>query len=224
VTPAELTGRARTHIVELTDPVCALHVHAVAAFQNLCDAARLAGFDVRAISSFRDFTRQIAIWNGKFRGEKPLYGADGQALDALQMSPSERVGAILLWSALPGASRHHWGTDLDLIDARAIPPGYRVQLTTQEFAPAGPFAPMSEWLETEAERFGFFRPFRGILSGVRPEPWHFSFAPVAEHARRALSPAVLREALADAPLSGKEEVLARIDELHSRYVAAIDWP
>jgi len=59
---------------------------------------------------------------------------------------------------------------------------------------------------------------------VEPEPWHFSFAPIAENARRALTPAVLREAIVAAPLLGKEEVLARLDELHTRYVASIDWP
>jgi len=39
-----------------------------------------------------------------------------------------------------------------------------------------------------------------------------------------LSPDVLQRAIAEAPLLGKEEVLARLDELHARYVAAIDWP
>jgi LAS superfamily LD-carboxypeptidase LdcB len=224
VTPAELTGRARSHIVELTDPTCTLHAHTVVPFLSLRRAALAAGFDLKAISSFRDFDRQIAIWNGKFNGEKPLYDARGQALDASQMSSSERVAAILMWSALPGTSRHHWGTDVDLIDAGAIAPDYRVQLIAQEFAPAGPFAPLSEWLETEAERFGFFRPFRGVLSGVQPEPWHFSFAPVAENARRALTPGVLRAALAHAPLLGRDLVMAQLDELHARYVAAIDWP
>jgi LAS superfamily LD-carboxypeptidase LdcB len=224
VTPGELTGRARTHIVELTDPACALHVHTVVPFMNLRRAARAAGFDLKPQSSFRDFDRQIAIWNGKYCGERPLYDAHGRPLEVSQLSPSERIAAILLWSALPGTSRHHWGTDVDLIDAAAIAPDYRVQLTPQEFSPAGPFAALSEWLETEAERFGFFRPFRGVLSGVQPEPWHFSFAPVAENARRALSPAVLRSALADAPLLGADEVMAQLDQLHARYVAAIDWP
>ncbi len=230
MTPAELTGRARTHIVESTDPGCALHRHTVVPFLNLRRAALADGFDLSAQSSFRGFDRQIEIWNGKFKGERPLYDAQGRPIDALRLAPAERVEAILLWSALPGASRHHWGTDVDLIDAGAIAPGYRVQLNAAEFAPAspsspaGPFFPLSAWLERHASRFGFFRPFRGVLSGVQPEPWHFSFAPVAENARRALRPEVLRGALLDAPLMGKEEVLAQIDELHARYVAAIDWP
>ena len=153
-----------------------------------------------------------------------MVDATGMALLAGEMSGPERVEAILLWSALPGASRHHWGTDIDLIDGNAIPAGYRVQLTPQEFAAPGPFAALGRWLEAHAAKFGFFRPFRGVLSGVAPEPWHFSFAPIADPARRGLTPGVLRAALEAAPLLGKEHVLARLDELHARYVAAIDLP
>jgi LAS superfamily LD-carboxypeptidase LdcB len=224
VNDGELTGRVRTHIADVPEPECTLHRHVVAPFLNLRRAALADGFDPVAISSFRDFSRQLSIWNGKFLGEKPALDASGNPIDVRELSPLQRVEAILLWSALPGASRHHWGTDIDLIDRNATPPGYRVQLTQEEFAPAGPFAPLADWLETNAARFGFFRPFRGVLSGVRPEPWHFSFAPVAENARRSLTPAVLHNAIAAAPLLGKEQVLERIDELHARYVAAIDWP
>jgi hypothetical protein len=79
-------------------------------------------------------------------------------------------------------------------------------------------------LDANAARFGFFRPFRGVLSGVQPEPWHYSFAPVAENARRDLTPEVLRSALASAALLGKQQVLAQLDELHARFVTSIDWP
>jgi LAS superfamily LD-carboxypeptidase LdcB len=224
VTPAELTGRARTHLVEVADPPCWLHAHAVAPFLNLRRAAAAEHFDLVPASSYRDFARQLAIWNAKFDGTAPLYDPSGRALDGARLPPGERIEAILHWSALPGASRHHWGTDLDLIDRNAVGPEYRVQLTAGEFASPGPFAPLSEWLRANAERFGFFRPFRGVLSGVQPEAWHFSFAPVAEPARRALSAAVLREALREAPLSGRGHVLERLEELHARYVASIDWP
>jgi LAS superfamily LD-carboxypeptidase LdcB len=222
--PLELTGRARTHSVALLEPVCTVHVHAAVPFMNLRRAALAAGIDLRPVSSFRDFEHQLSIWNGKFSGERPLYDAAGGLLDVLQLSPAERVEAILRWSALPGASRHHWGTDLDLIDANAIAPGYRVQLTAAEFLPGGPFAALAEWLAVHAARFGFFRPYRGVLSGVQAEPWHYSFAPLGEPARRSLTSSVLRAALIAAPLLGKESVMARLEELHSRYVAAIDWP
>ena len=52
----------------------------------------------------------------------------------------------------------------------------------------------------------------------------YPFAPIAENARRDLSPAVLYKAIEPAPLLGKEQVLAQLDALHARYVASIDWP
>ena len=221
---AELTGRTRTHVVAVPELACTLHCQAVTPFLNLRRAALTAGFDLQPVSGFRDFDRQLSIWNGKFRGERPLYDAAGLPLEAAQLSQPARIDAILQWSALPGASRHHWGTDVDLIDARAVAPDYRVQLNAREFAPHGPFAPLAEWLDLHAAHFGFFRPFRGSMSGVQAEPWHYSWAPLAVSARRTLRPSVLREALLDAPLEGKDQVLERLDELHARYVCAIDWP
>ena len=221
---AELTGQVRTHITDLSEPKCGLHAHVVAPFLSMRRAAAADGIDLAPMSSFRDFSRQLAIWNGKFSGERPMLDAAGRPIEAGTLSETARIDAILLWSALPGASRHHWGTDMDLVDARAIPPGYRVQLTPQEFAPGGPFADLGEWLDAHAARFGFFRPYRGVSSGVAPEPWHYSFAPTAENARRSLSPAVLHKVLTAAPLLGRELVLRRLEELHARYVGTIDWP
>jgi LAS superfamily LD-carboxypeptidase LdcB len=221
---AELTGQARTHISAVADPKCQLHAHVVTPFLNLRRAAQADGFDLVPMSSFRDFARQLTIWNGKWSGERPMYDASGTLLDAASLTPERRIDAILLWSALPGASRHHWGTDLDLVDARAPAPGHEIKLTREEFAPGGPFAKLGQWLNAHAARFGFFRPFQGLRSGVQPEPWHFSFAPVAEQARRNLSPEVLRAAIAGAPLLGKDAVLAQLDELHARYIARIDLP
>jgi LAS superfamily LD-carboxypeptidase LdcB len=224
VNDGELTGQLRSHVVDVSDPPCALHVHVVAPFLNLRRAALADGIHLAPISGFRSFSRQLAIWNGKFSGEKTMLDASGRPIDVNELGSSERIEAILLWSALPGASRHHWGTDIDLIDTQATAPGYRPQLIPQEFAPGGPYAALAEWLDAHAARFGFFRPFRGVLSGVQAEPWHFSFAPVAENARRALTPAVLHKAIAVAPILGKDDILARLDALHSRYVSSIDWP
>lgn len=220
----ELTGQTQSHITAVADPPCLLHAHVVAPFLNLRRAAQAEGFDLAPVSSFRDFTRQLEIWNGKFRGERPLLDAGGTPLDPGTLNPRDRVDAILLWSALPGASRHHWGTDLDLVDRAACDAGHQIKLTPDEFAPGGPFAGLDRWLTKHAPRFGFFRPFQGVRSGVQPEPWHFSFAPIAENARQRLTPQVLRTAIAGAPLLGKELVLEHLEELHARYVAAIDLP
>jgi LAS superfamily LD-carboxypeptidase LdcB len=220
----ELTGRARTHIVDLPDLSCSLH-HAVAGpFRAMRAAAAEAGIDLRAFSSFRDFDRQLAIWNGKARGERELLGPAGEALDARALDEASRVRAILCWSALPGASRHHWGTDLDVMDAAAMPPGYRLQVVPEEYAPAGIFGRLTAWLDENAARFGFYRPYATWRGGVRPEPWHLSHAPTATAALAQFSPAGLQAALAAAELEGRASVADMLTELVGRYVLNVDPP
>ena len=224
MTPAQLTGKSSDHIVALEEPRCEVHAGVEKPLRALIQAARAAGIDLVPASGFRTFERQLTIWNLKFSGQRPLYDASGAALDALSLAPAQRVAAILLWSAVPGASRHHWGTDLDLIDRAAISPGYRVQLVAAEFEAGGPFAKMAAWLGQEAGRFGFFRPYRGALSGVAPEPWHWSYAPIAESARVQLTPDILSSAIQESALLGKGYLLDRLSEVYARFVQAIDPP
>jgi LAS superfamily LD-carboxypeptidase LdcB len=220
--PLELTGRASTHVVEFAQLRCTLHPRAAEAFSEMRGAAARAGFDLTAVSGFRDFTRQVAIWNGKFRGERPLYDRGGRVLARAALRPDECVDTILLWSALPGASRHHWGSDLDVIDRAALPPGHQWHLQQREFAAGGVFARLDGWLAENLAQYGFFRPYTTDRGGVQPEPWHLSFAPLAAPALRALTPALLREAIAASAIDGRDEVLARLDALHTRYVLAVD--
>ena len=49
------------------------------------------------------------------------------------------MAAILVWSALPGASRHHWGTDLDVFDRAVQPPGEPLELLARHYEPGGRF-------------------------------------------------------------------------------------
>jgi hypothetical protein len=59
---------------------------------------------------------------------------------------------------------------------------------------------------------------------VSPEPWHLSFAPLAELCLAALTPALLARVLAESALEGREAVLASLPDLHRRFVAGIDPP
>jgi len=224
MTPEQLTGRDAGHIVDVTDPPCQVHAGSRGALLDLCRAARAAGFDPVVASSFRSFERQLTIWNEKFSGRRAVLDAAGRPLDIAPLDDAARIRAILLWSALPGASRHHWGTDVDLIDRASMPPGYRVQLVGAEFERGGPFEAFHDWLLRHAACFGFFKPYRGILSGVAPEPWHWSHAEIAEPARQRLTPELLLQALESAPILGKEALAARIGELHATYVRDIDRP
>lgn len=218
----ELTGRARTHVVELAEPRCILHYEVVAAFLAMRDAAALDGIDLVARSSFRDFDTQVSIWNRKWAGEKPLYDRDGRLLDRKSIAESDVVDAILCWSAVPGGSRHHWGSDVDVIDAAAVPAGYSVELLPSEYAATGIFARLSAWLDANMRRFGFFRPYSTDRGGVSPEPWHLSYAPVSLPALESLSLSMLRRVLEASSIAGKPHVLARLPEIYTRFLLAVD--
>src|SRR5881394_967902 len=131
--PELLTGRTRSHLSALAEPTCVLHNQVIVPFLAMRAAAAAEGIDLVPFSSFRDFDRQLTIWNGKFRGERPIQDRAGRPLHALALSPAERVEAILWWSALPGASRHHWGTDFDVLDRCAMPEGYKLQVVPAEY-------------------------------------------------------------------------------------------
>jgi LAS superfamily LD-carboxypeptidase LdcB len=220
----ELTGRARGHVVDLTEPPCVLHKEAAAAYVAMRAAAARAGHDLVPVSSFRDFAHQARIWNAKFRGERPMFDGEGRAFDVGTLSDAGKVSAILLWSALPGASRHHWGTEIDVIDRLALPPGYRPHLMPAEYQPGGPFVALNDWLEKHMQEFGFYRPYRTDRGGVRPEPWHLSYAPLSVAATRAVTPDVLSAALDAEEVLGHEVVRARLVEIHERYVSNVDAP
>jgi LAS superfamily LD-carboxypeptidase LdcB len=218
----ELTGQARAHVVELPGAGCTLHRETAPAFLAMRAAAAADGIDLVAFSSFRDFDRQLTIWNEKFQGIRPMQDRAGAPLEALQLTPRERVEAILWWSALPGASRHHWGTDFDVMDLATRPAGYRIQVIPEEYAADGIFAPLTRWLDARMHEFGFFRPYSRDLGGVRPEPWHLSHAPVAERAAAAFKPEFLAAAIANAAIEGRDEILGMLPVFFERYVVNVE--
>jgi len=220
----ELTGRATTHIREALAPGVRLHAGAIDAVSALRVAAAGAGHELEIVSSFRDFARQSGIWNRKFRGEQAVYDRGGQPLEVAAMSGPERVRAILIWSGVPGSSRHHWGTDFDVMDRAAVMPDYRPQLTVAEYTGSGPFVRLNEWLAANLGNYGFFRPYRTDRGGVSPEPWHLSYAPLSVPTLQALTLEVLTEAIEESDIEGREHVLAQLPDIYDRYVVSIDPP
>jgi LAS superfamily LD-carboxypeptidase LdcB len=218
---AALTGRSDAHVVAVPEPACQLHPATATAMRQLRAAAAGHGIDLLPVSSFRSFEHQLRIWNEKFLGLRPLLSRSGAELDALSLDADSRIDAILLWSALPGASRHHWGSDFDVIDRAALPVGERVQLVPEEYASGGRYELLDRWLAEFAADYGFFRPYDIDRGGVQPEPWHLSFAPIAAASIQSLTIESLAEALASADMESVGRVLVRLPELHERFVVAV---
>jgi len=209
---------------DVADPPCVLHPRAAEALRSMREEARAAGIDLYVASAFRDFNRQLAIWSAKFNGQRALLDPAGVEIVHAELHENALIDAILIWSALPGASRHHWGSEVDVLDAAALAPGERAQMIAQEYEPGGRFERLSGWLDSNMGRFGFFRPYATWQGGVRPEPWHLSYAEVSVPALQVLSLEVLREAIEGADMPGKHTVLARLPELYQRYVLPVDAP
>lgn len=202
-----------------------VHRDVVRPFIRLRHAARKEGFDLRVLSGFRSFDDQLSIWNRKATGRLAVLDDAAVPLDIAQLDERELAFAILRWSALPGASRHHWGTDLDVYDAAARPEGYEIELIPEEVNPGGMFGPLHEWLDQRIAAglsFGFFRPYDEDRGGVAPERWHLSYAPVAGEYLKRLTSENLRTAIALAPIALKDVVLQHLDEIYERFVISVN--
>tara|TARA_B100001750_G_C15164267_1_gene426028 strand:- start:230 stop:664 length:435 start_codon:yes stop_codon:yes gene_type:complete len=95
------------------------------------------------------------------------------------MAPLTAIEKIIEYSTIPGTSRHHWATDLDIIQA-----GTGVTsnvLDPDKFHGTGPFCALKAWLDEHAESFGFYEVYTNDYGrkGFKYEPWHFSYAPLS---------------------------------------------
>ena len=178
----------------------------------------MQGYDLQIASAFRSFERQLVIWNSKVRGDRPVLDEQGQPLNIKNLSEKEKVFAIMRWSALPGCSRHHWGTDMDIWDSAAVPLDYVLQLSPDEYQQDGPFYDLSCWLEEHAEAFGFVRPYAIDRGGVSPEPWHLSYAPVAQVFDAKLDTQYICKILDNSDLLLRDAILDHLDEIISRFI------
>lgn len=222
--PANIVGQSETHLCDASDAEAlsvSVHREVVSPFRALQSHAASAGFDVAILSGFRSFDQQLSIWNRKARGELAVLDSDARPLDIASLTERELVFAILRWSALPGASRHHWGTDIDVFDVGAKPEGYEIELVPAEYEGEGMFAPLSAWLDeriANRSSFGFFRPYDRDRSGIAPERWHLSYGPLAAEFARMLSIELLRDTVVSADMLLKDVVLANLEEIVDRFV------
>jgi len=138
------------------------------AFVRMHDAALQSGIKLIIISATRNFNSQKNIWERKWSG-KTL--GDGKNLDETVNDPVERARIILRFSSMPGTSRHHWGTDIDL---NALDNKYFSTEKGKE---------LHSWLTENASDYGFCQTYnpKGPTrpSGYEEEKWHWSYLPLA---------------------------------------------
>jgi len=218
-----LTGLTDSHTVEFV-PGQRVHQEVEQPLRSMAEEAAREGYQLQVCSGYRSFQRQLAIWNEKATGKRPVLDSQNKPISLKGLSDEELVYAILRWSALPATSRHHWGTDLDVIDASKLTANATVKLIAEEFEAGGPFSDLHNWLDKNMSRFGFFRPYETDRGGVSPERWHLSYAPLAQTYLSQLTEESVVSVLKTSQLELKSVVLKSLPQIFQKFVLNIDSP
>jgi zinc D-Ala-D-Ala carboxypeptidase len=173
---AYLTGRfdpaSHPEFVRIAPPLASregmyLRRDALDALTKMAAAAAREGVTLNVVSATRNFDAQRAIWDAKWNGATKVEGRDLST----ERDLAKRTRTILTFSAMPGASRHHWGTDIDL------------NALTDTYFARGDGAKVYAWLTEHAPTFGFCQPYtakgEARPRGHEEEKWHWSYRPVS---------------------------------------------
>jgi D-alanyl-D-alanine carboxypeptidase len=140
------------------------------AFLKMHAAAKADGIQLVVRSATRNFNYQKRIWEGKWNGQRKIAGNQNAA--KAYPDPVQRALKILEYSSMPGSSRHHWGTDLDL------------NAFNNEWFEKGIGKKTYDWLSQHASNYGFCQPYspKGTERpfGYNEEKWHWSYLPLAQ--------------------------------------------
>lgn len=135
------------------------------AYTAMQKAALKEGITIEAVSSYRNFNRQKAIFERKYTR---FTQNDG-------LSPQAAFEKIIEYSTIPGTSRHHWGTEIDIIDGSK--PRVGDVLLEEKFHNNGPYVQLKKWMDVNAKDYGFYLVYTNDINrkGFNYEPWHYSF-------------------------------------------------
>ncbi len=90
----QLVGRDDAHVIDWNGT--SLNSQVLNPFKRLSYDAKKAGFDLRIASGFRSFDRQLTIFNGKARGDRPIFDDNGDAIKVDDLSSYDLLCSILL--------------------------------------------------------------------------------------------------------------------------------
>lgn len=159
-----------------------LRSEVLVAFEKLREAALDEGIELVILSGTRTFSHQRSIWERKW--DRPRY---------MGWDEFDKAVDILTYSSMPGTSRHHWGTDIDLNS-----------LENSYFESAEGYE-VYEFLDRCAGEFGFKQVYTSKEStsghkartGYNEEKWHWSYLPTSEPMLRAYNELITTQDLTD---------------------------
>lgn len=174
------------------------------AFLKLSSAARNSNIHIQVVSSYRSYAHQNRIWERKYK-ENINSG----------LNPTESIKKIIEYSTIPGTSRHHWGTDLDIIDGNAPQPAN--VLHPRHFNDSGCYSKLKKWMDKHANDYGFHLVYTNLTNrqGFKYEPWHYSYKPLSKAYLKAFQKRDLKHIITSEDLLGGDHFS---DEFISNYL------
>ena len=180
-----------------------LRKDAADAFKEMRSSALQKGIDIYSQSSYRGYASQEGIWTRKY-----------SAFTKGGLAPIKAIEKIIEYSTIPGTSRHHWGTDLDITDKNQPTPSD--PLLARHFEKGGCYEVLKNWLNENAETFGFYEVYTNTPGrrGFKYEPWHFSYKPLSQVMLKEYKEIDLKALLQHINLPGSEHFT---DEFVAKY-------
>lgn len=153
------------------------------------------GILIQIVSGYRSYERQQVIWNTKFKAYAKSSINTGEILDK-----------ITEYSSFPGTSRHHWGTDVDLIDASKPKPEHL--LSAENYNETGIYCDLFHWMQLYAKDFGFYLVYDDDpeRKGFKYEPWHYSYLPIAKPMLKTYLSNIAADSLKNVQIGGSNEI------------------
>lgn len=184
-----------------------LRKQAADAYDAMRAAALKKGIDLYSVSSYRSFDHQMGIWNRKYK----QYRKEGS-------SPEKAIQRIIEFSTLPGSSRHHWGTDLDISDQAKPAPEISPLIASHFFEKDGIYHDLYQWMLAHAHEYGFYMPYTNDPNrqGFAYEPWHWSYAPLSIPLLIQYKSVSLKKHIDHANLQGKSHLNKRFLEHYKK--------
>ena len=164
------------------------------AMEKMRKAALLDGIKIKVVSGFRDFERQKQIWNRKFK----------KFTTENNLSDLDAIKEIIRFSTIPGTSRHHWGTEIDVIDEDFK--NEKNLLISKKYEEGGIFEKLKKWMDNNSQKFGFYLTYDNNINrkGFEYEPWHYSYLPESKRYLKSFLKIDIVEIISKVDIEGKE--------------------
>jgi zinc D-Ala-D-Ala carboxypeptidase len=204
-------------------------------FNEMKSKAAEKEVSLNRVSGLRNFEAQKGIWEAKWCGKRYIddlsktYFAntdEGRCNDVplsarkpilriarnlvTNLTNIEKAKKILKYSSMPGTSRHHWGTDID------------INSTDPKYWEEEPGKTEYNWLKLHAWKFGFCQVYSEKSlrdnKGYEQEKWHWSYMPFAKPYLAEFKDKVTPEDVKNLNFLGSDVASSLMDE----YISSIN--